>query len=245
MWIGGDSISTEVALGLARIAGETKLLAVERDSRPSTGLTRPDFFNWPDHVARDVAPVDGSPDPDVAVIMFGGNDDQNMPAWNGRPVTKAGTPEWQDEYRRRVGDTMDLLKSKDDDRWVIWGGIPVTAPDAMPHTEQMNYIYATEAAKRPWVKFLDSWAFFTGSNDSYAAALPNAAGKSHELRLKDGIHLTVAGGTRLAYALHQKLAGLIDLGAAPLELDPAKVAPADRRERTEVPPGEGSVRIPG
>ena len=122
-----------------------------------TGLTRPDYFNWPDHLLRDVTPLNGGGlDPDVLVIMFGGNDDQNIPAFNGKPAYVAGTPEWQAEYRQRVGDTMDLLKAKDNDRLVLWVGAPIMTPGRLEHIGQMDYIYATEAAKRPWVKYLDS-----------------------------------------------------------------------------------------
>jgi uncharacterized protein len=239
LWLGGDSMGIELGTGFARLAGETRLFDVTRDARASTGLTRPDFFNWPEHLLTNVVKAD----PDVVVILFGGNDDQNIPAWNGKPQAKAGTPEWQAEYRQRVADTMDLLKSKDDDRWVIWMGIPITRSGVMPNTEQMNYIYATEAAKRPWVEFVDAWPYFTDGSGAYTGSLPNADGQVRDMRNRDGIHLSTAGGNRLAYVLYQKLDGLIDLDAVPLAIDPSKAPPPEVSERPTVPPGPGSVPV--
>jgi uncharacterized protein len=232
LWVGGDSITIELGQGLARLAGRTRLFDVVRDARASTGITRPDFFNWPEHLLRDVAPVEGGGvDPDVLVFMVGGNDDQNMPAWRGTPQAPAGSPPWLDAYRRRVGDTMDLLKSRTDDRLVIWPGMPVTQPGTLAHVREMNAIYASEAARRSWVRYFDSWPFFADVSDAYAGAPPNADGRARDLRNRDGIHLSVAGGARLARALYARLGALVDLGAAPLLPDPTEEAPASITER--------------
>jgi hypothetical protein len=236
LWVGGDSISGELGAGLARLAGQTRLFDVVRDTRASTGLTRPDFFNWPEHLLRDVAPpAGGGVHPDVVVIMFGGNDDQGIPAWKGRPVAKAGTSEWEAEYRRRVADTMDLLKSPSDERLVVWPGIPVTQPGTLAHVNRLNAIYASEAARRPWVRYFDSWAFLADGDGAFAPSLPNADGRPREMRTRDGIHLTPAGGLRLAHGLYARLATTIDLTAAPRPADPAQAPPPDVVERpTEI-----------
>jgi hypothetical protein len=232
LWIGGDSISIEVGQGLARLGGQSRLFDVVRDSRVSTGITRPDYFNWPEHLAASVAPVGGGGvDPDVLVIMFGGNDDQTMPAWHGAPSARAGSDEWVAAYRQRVGDTMDLLKSPDDDRLVIWPGMPVTQPGTLPHLRQMNAVYASEAARRPWVRYFDAYPFFADAQGGYASALPCADGRTRELRNRDGIHLNGAGGVRLAQALYAVLAGRIDLSASPLVPDAGLAAPPAVAER--------------
>ena len=232
LWLGGDSVSQEVGLGLSRLAGETRLFDVVREARPSTGLARPDYFNWPEHLAHDVAPVEGGGvDPDVVVLMFGGNDDQNLPAWRGAPAEMAGSPGWIDQYRRRVGDTMDLLKSPDNDRLVIWPGMPVSQPGTLPNRTAINAVYASEAARRPWVRYVDSSAFLSDAFGRYAPVLGNADGRAREMRASDGIHLSAAGGLRLAHAIYAKLALLVDLSAAPLAPDPSQVAPPSVVER--------------
>jgi hypothetical protein len=232
LWVGGDSLSSELGAGLARLAGRSRLFEVVRDSRVSTGLTRPDYFNWPQHLARDVTPVTRSAfDPDIVVLQFGGNDDQAMPAWADEPAAEAGTPAWLDRYRRRVADTMDLLKSPQDDRLVIWLGIPVSKPGAVQHGAALNAIYASEAARRPWVRYFDSHAFLSDAFGRYVTSLANADGRSREMRAADGVHLTVAGGNRLAHAIYARLATLVDLRASPLRPDPAEAAPPSVQER--------------
>jgi hypothetical protein len=208
----------------------------------STGLSRPDFFNWPAYVNSSITPVDGSGvSPDIAMVMFGGNDAQNMPAFEGDPVAVVGSPEWQTLYRKRVGDMMDLLKGLHNDRLVIWIGVPAMAPGKVTEADQMNYIYATEAAKRPWVTYFDTWPFFTDASGAYAKSLPSADGSVHVQRANDGVHLSTTGADRLATALYEKLGTMVDLTAVPFVPDPASAAPPTVVERPQVPPGAGSI----
>jgi hypothetical protein len=246
LWVGGDSISYEPGIAVQNIAAQTKLFNVVTDARPSTGLTRPDYFNWPQHLDRDVVPLDGGGiDPDVVMIMFGGNDAQNIPAYapEGNEVAVLGTPEWQAQYRKRVADTMDLLRSPKDDRLVMWLGSPIMGPNTVRHLDQLDYIFYTEAIKRPWVVYFDSWAFFTDGAGNYAKSLPALDGKPHVMRANDNIHFSALGGDRLATAAYAKLGTLVDLSAAPYAPDPDKAPPPEVVERPEVPPGDGSVPI--
>jgi len=248
LWIGGDSISYEPGVAVQNIAAKTKLFTVVTDARPSTGLTRPDYFNWPQHLDRDVVPLDGGGiDPDVVMIMFGGNDAQNIPAYapEGNEVAVLGSPEWQVQYRKRVADTMDLLRSPKDDRLVMWLGSPIMGPNSgVRHLDQLDYIFYTEAIKRPWVVYFDSWAYFTDASGAYAKTLPAADGKPHAMRANDNIHFSSLGGDRLATAAYAKLGTFVDLSASPYLPDPEKAPPPEVVERPEVPPGEGSIPAP-
>ena len=120
LWVGGDSVGEIVRRADGAGVGVDRVCSSRRStSTVGTGLTRPDFYNWPEHFAKDVLP---NVDPDIVMPMFGANDDQNMELPDGTILTKY-TPEWFDEYRRRVGATMDLLKSPDNDRLVVWVGL--------------------------------------------------------------------------------------------------------------------------
>ena len=50
MYVGGDSISRDLGEGLARVTPAT-LVRIDLDPRPATGLSRPDFFDWAQHLA--------------------------------------------------------------------------------------------------------------------------------------------------------------------------------------------------
>lgn len=233
LWVGGDSITGDFGRSLARVASSTKLFAPTHDYKVSSGLTRPDYFNWPEHLVRDVVP---SLDPDVVVIMFGANDAQNMPAWKGTKASVRFSEDWLAEYRKRVADTMDLLKSPDDDRLVIWTGALIMGPNTgLDGMAELNHIYWSEAQKRPWVVYVDSWSYFADADGSYRASLPMADGQTKLLRASDNIHLSGAGADRLAWAVIGRLGKEIDLSQSQAIPPVEQLAPPTVTERTEVP----------
>jgi uncharacterized protein len=198
LWVGGDSMAQEMGSSVVQDAGERGTITSTLDYRISTGLTRPDYFNWPVHLRDDVLPTK----PQVMVVMFGANDAQAMlvngTAYNVR------TPEWQAEYRHRVATTMDLLHG--DGRLVIWIGQPRMRADGFDERMQiLDGIYASEAASRPWVRFLDSRPVLAPEGGGYSAYLPGADGQPELARQGDGIHLSRFGADRLSDAVYRVL----------------------------------------
>lgn len=242
MWVGGDSISYDFGIAVENIALESKLFTVTRDSRASTGLTRPDYFNWPENLVRNVIT---DQDPDVIMVMFGANDAQNIPMPPPIGGYVLGSEEWRTEYRDRVGKTMDLLRSPENDRLVMWVGQPIMGPQSgVEHLDQINYIYFTEAQKRPWVQYFDAYPFFSDPSGAYAKSLPNADGAVQVMRANDNIHLSTFGANRLAWAVLNRLGTILDLSKGEVVPDPAEMPPSDVVERTDIPPGEGQNPYP-
>ncbi len=62
----------------------------------------------------------------------------------------------------------------------------------------MNHIYEAEATKHPGVTFVSTWRLMADDKGSYAEYLKDADGDSVLMRAPDGIHLTRAGGDRMA-----------------------------------------------
>jgi hypothetical protein len=211
LWVGGDSIVGAFGPEMQKAAAATTVFSPTGFSKPASGLTRPDFFNWPEFLVKDVVP---NQKPDVMIIMFGGNDSQNMPVGKSGAI-KEFTPEWLAEYRKRVGDTMDLLRSPTNDRMIIWCGALIMGPNAgVNGMDQLNYIFWSEAQKRPWVRYFDAWPFFADTAGRYQVNLPNSVGKSVKLRSADNIHLTTDGGARLAWAMMGRMGKELDLSAS-------------------------------
>lgn len=235
LYVGGDSMADGLATTLSRLAGGTRLFVVTDDGRVSTGLSRPDFFNWPEHLARDIDDRDGL-HPDVAVLLFGANDLQNIPLPTGAYVV--GTQEWLDEYRRRVGGTMDLMRSGDDDRMTFWLGMPPMGPgSSIDNTtvEQVNHIVWSEAQTRPWVTYVDTWSYFVGPDGGFADELAYADGQLRDSRSGDDIHMEQVGYERMAWAVMDHIAEVVDVAAAPPAPQPGQQPPAELVERAEVP----------
>jgi hypothetical protein len=232
----GDSVAGSFGPGMGRVAQLTGQFEVKVDDKVSSGLTNQVFFNWPKHLVE----VTKSDSPDVMMVMFGANDFQNISIDNAHGLTRF-TPDWLAEYRKRVGTAMDLMKSPKDDRLVVWIGQPIMSPSSPAiGMDQLDYIFATEAAKRPWVVYFDSWPYFTDSQGGYNQRLPNADGSLQKLRENDGVHLTPQGADRLAFAVNGKLATYIDMTQTKLVAPPlGQLAPADVHERPEVPKPQG------
>ena len=62
----------------------------------------------------------------------------------------------------------------------------------------LNAIYESEAAKRPTVLFVDTFAIFLDGEGRYSAYLADGDGGLTLVRQADGVHLTHAGGDILA-----------------------------------------------
>ncbi|GIU85104.1 MAG: hypothetical protein KatS3mg008_1879 [Acidimicrobiales bacterium] len=231
------------ALGesLLAIMEQSGVMDAEVEARIATGLTRPDFFDWPGHLRREVLPSD----PELVVVMFGANDAQGIQLPDGS-VRRRFEQGWLDEYRRRVGEVMDLLRDPEGDRLVVWVGQPPMRPGTVAGVEKMNAIYWEEARERPWVVYFDSWPFLATTEGQYADYLPNAAGQAERVRKQDGIHLTREGADRLAAEIYERLTRLVDLSASqysPPADDLAAVRRAGAYRATTPGPRADRVRL--
>lgn len=191
VWVGGDSLTSEFGPALADRLAQTRRAGAEVEFRFSSGLARPDFFNWPARLQEIVA----EDDPDVFVVMFGANDGQNIAARGN--VLPFASQEWQREYGRRVSAVMDILSG--DGRRLYWVGQPIArSGDFDAKMRVLNGIYAAQAEGREDVTYVDTRPLFAGPGGTYAAYLEDDSGQSVLMRQQDGVHLTRAGGERLA-----------------------------------------------
>ena len=72
--IAGDSDAGTFGPYLDRLLADTDLVDTALDYKVSSGLARPDFFDWTARLHEHVPVVD----PDIVVITFGGNDAQGL-----------------------------------------------------------------------------------------------------------------------------------------------------------------------
>jgi hypothetical protein len=202
--IAGDSMTEAFGPELEAAAEATGVVSVERALRYSSGLTRPDFFDWPAQLASLLA----EHDPEAVVVMMGANDAQGIRTPAG--TADFGTEAWIAEYRSRVAAVMAMLD--DGSRTVYWVGLPVMRPSGYDDRMRLiSTIYEEEAAGRPGVRFVATRELFSDGG-SYAAYLPGSDGQPVLVRRDDGIHLTAAGGRRLAGAVLAVMAEDWDLG---------------------------------
>lgn len=193
VYIAGDSmVEIQFGTALEDLAGDTGLIdTLGIDFDRGSGLSRPDYIDWPARLATASTDVD----PDVMVVFFGGNDAQ--PLEIDGAVHDVDEPEWQAEYRSRVAGLMDQLV--DAGSRVYWMGLPIPSSDTLaPKFQIMNSIYEEEAATRDWVVFQPLWDLFTDANGNYSEFLVDDEGDTLDMRFDDGIHLTTPGAYRAA-----------------------------------------------
>ena len=203
--IAGDSDAGTFGPYLEQLMGETGVATTTLDYKVSSGLARPDFFDWPAHF-REAIPQQN---PDIVVVTFGGNDSQGLTdglAADGSPNFIVGEPngddthdaEWRAEYGRRVGEVMDYLLQ--DGRSLVWVGIPNDDnPDVTLKLGVQDEVVRAEAAARPGVVFIDTWARFSGREGNWAQFIIDPRdGQGKDVRADDGFHLNTTGAEILA-----------------------------------------------
>jgi uncharacterized protein len=211
----GDSDAGTFGPYLESLMDDTGVVDSEVDYKVSSGLSRPDYFDWPAHATTKLEEVD----PDIVVVTFGGNDAQGMATLAGEFPTEwadpVGGPEtWYPEYRRRAGEFVDLLAG--DDRTIIWVGIPNdNNPAVTKRLEVQDQAVRAALAERPDVIFVDTWRRFSGRDGNWAEyVIDPRDGKGKDVRSEDGFHLNESGAEILALDIANVIrADLEDRGA--------------------------------
>ncbi len=193
----GDSLSTYVGQQLTSLTDDAGLVTVSLVDRNGTGLTNPSFFNWQKAARTDMA----KRDPDVVIMIIGGNDGWPMDTPAGRRV-QVGTDQWVEEYARRTAAVMRTFQ--DGGREVYWSG-PPTARAAKWDTlyRKINRADAAAAAALPGATYVDLYEG-TAVEGDYAEYVPDG-GKQVKARQPDGIHWTFTGAKLPARLLIEQL----------------------------------------
>jgi hypothetical protein len=196
LYIAGDSMLGLPGMALTNLSIKTRLIKPLLDYRISTGLVRPDAFNWPAQLQRQVKAFR----PGAVAVMFGANDNQPLQTANGE-IHQFGSDGWKREYRRRVRDVVGLL-FQNGVRRVYWIGQPIM-PEASFNGQirLMNEIYRGVAEQTFGVRYIDAYGLLANGRGEYAQYLPDERGELQRVREQDGEHLTYAGGLRIAGAV--------------------------------------------
>jgi len=197
LWIGGDSLGDTPGSSLIDQLSSNPAVGIigPPDTHISTGLARPEVFNWPAYLQNIVT----ADQPNAVVLTFGANDDQTLTGEGGGE--SFGSPAWQAEYRRRIGGLMDVVTGSASHRRLFFVGIPPVKDGARFANDYVliNNIVNSEAQARAGrVYYVDTVSAVGTATGGYADGLPNPDGTVVQVRAADGIHFTRAGGDRIA-----------------------------------------------
>jgi uncharacterized protein len=182
-----------------------------RFAKNSTGLTRPDKFNWADEVKR----IGESFKPQVLVMSLGLNDLQSV-VERGK-VTLENSPDYPARYKDRV--TAVLRSATASGAALLWIGLPAMRDSATDrNAREKNNLFAeaiTELAV-PTVEFVEPWKLNRSGEDKFASFGPDQNGKMIQIRASDGAHFTPAGELLVAAYLWPKIVAILAKSGAKL-----------------------------
>jgi uncharacterized protein len=190
----GDSLATGLGVYLERVM-KPSLVRVSRQGRISTGLARPDYFDWPAALTEIVNRFR----PDLIVVILGENDNQALRDTAGREETPVGTFDWPEAYGERVEDFMRLATSKG--ARVVWAGLPIVSDQGRwSIVERQNQVFESAADVVDDVAYLDTWQMFAAPDGGYTA-FHREDGTVELVRESDGLHFNATGYELLARAV--------------------------------------------
>ena len=215
VWVGGDSLAGSLGPSLGTIAGATGVAQPYFDSRVSSGLTNPSFFDWPSQATKEMARLN----PEIVVFIIGANDFFAPTMLGGgatttsttvdpavdpaAATTSATTPAdepWKVDYADRVEAMLATLSAPG--RTVMWVGPPPFKDEKEnAGVQAVNEVSKAVIARHPDAVFVDDYSMFLDANGKYTDRLPDANGNLITLRSGDGVHFTTEGGNVLARAV--------------------------------------------
>lgn len=160
--------------------------------RPSTGLSREDYFNWEAGMRQIVEEFR----PDLVFVLLGSNDAQAQISRDGTAIP-VGSVRWLQGYRERAADL--LREATRAGTHVVWVGIPIVKErQRWDFYRRVNDIYRDTASADPLGTYVDAWTPFEGRDGGYTAFVRNDRGDLVEVRAPDGVHFTSTGYAFLA-----------------------------------------------
>jgi hypothetical protein len=211
--VGASTIQFHLGVELERaLRARVPALVVERLGKLSTGLTRPDVFDWPAKLRALVAEVH----PDLVIANFGGNDAQAMVLERGE-VAHYATPRWEAAYRARVREIVAIAR-QGGARVVMLGMSTTRDPVLSRRMEHINAI-TEEAGRAAGADFLSIWDLGADAGGHFQDVVV-IDGVPTRTRLADGKHFSRAGALHVVGPICDRLAARYKFVSAAPPLPP-------------------------
>lgn len=201
--IGDSLIATGFGALLEKSLDAHPQVTCYRKGKSSSGLARPDFFDW---MAESKRQVDLRK-PDLVVVLLGGNDGQDLTHRNkkaGRRVTWKHE-NWEAGYRERVDSLLAQVSAPDRD--IVWLGMPTMGLRSLEKKlvtirgVQKAAVEAHESAT-----YVETAPFVSNDDGGMLThAVVGSRKKKKAIRADDRIHFTMAGSQFFADAVYPEL----------------------------------------
>ncbi len=240
----GDSLSIGLGKQLERIFADRKDVVFARLGKVSSGLARPDFFDWEKNL-HDLA---AAQKPDTVLIMIGTNDNKPLTNDNG-DVVYFEDAAWGGLYAAKAARLLEICRKYNPGVRIFWVGAPVMGNQALSgDVRRINDILKSLCERESGCQWVDTWQSLADPQGAYAMYGKSASGDLAPIRVEDGVHVTAAGARILAETCLEAVAPSMGVEVADLMEDAPLLVPADQSEvamamAQEAPAGEGPGAI--
>ncbi|WP_373537713.1 DUF459 domain-containing protein [Microcoleus sp.] len=196
----GDSVMFDLGIQLQyTLKNKYNIADTKLDYKVSSGLNRIDYYDWYARTSKIIQDYR----PDVVIILFGGNDPQDIIDSQGK-YRAILTPEWQKAYQERVDKYAKLLGSSSV-RKVYWIG--QSNSNKSPYIKAfpvMNNIYKNAKKASPKIEFISTWETFAESG-KFVPVVADKSGKRGYVKISDGVHFTSHGSKIISDVIVDKM----------------------------------------
>jgi hypothetical protein len=192
----GDAFAEGLLGGLVDTFTDEPRVQLQRRRRPFAGISRFEF-------EEELKAEDAGRDPmHIAVVMIGYNERYHIRT-SSRERIEFGSPEWRDEYGRRVDRLAKTLKKRG--MAVYWVGLPIMRRPEINDTAQAINDIVRERAYLNGIKYIDITAHFSDEVGNYTPYGPDVTGKQRLVREMDGVLFTWVGYRKLAHFVEREI----------------------------------------
>ncbi len=190
----GDSLSIPLGKQLEDYFSKIPGIYFKRLGKVSSGLARPDFFDW----ERTLDKLAATMQPNTVLIMIGTNDNQSLKRGDGTTV-HFGEKAWDAEYKRRMNRLFELCAQNNPNVKIFWVGAPIMGrPDLTKDVERINHVVRSLCDAKPNCQFIDTWDALADEQGRFTNHIVDITGERIRLRANDGVHLSLTGANILA-----------------------------------------------
>lgn len=184
-----------------------------RKAKSATGLARPDFYDWQAEAKKQIE----ARQPDLVVVIMGGNDGQDLQPKSGKGKRVAWKSEaWNAAYKGRVEEFLKDLG----ERKVLWLGLPKSELGSFEQKLTIIRQVQSEAVATlgQTGKYIETTPMLANEQGELLEKATVGRHKNQILREEDGIHFTMAGSEFFADKVYPevlKVLGVEDVAPEP------------------------------
>jgi lysophospholipase L1-like esterase len=204
----GDSLGNDLGWGMARQLGNDHAVRLVQADKSSSGLLTPWFYDW----AQKEKVLLAQYKPQLVIITFGANDEQNLKAPNGN-VLAFGSAPWVTAYTGIV--TKMATAATKTGAYVLWIGMPIMEPNGYRQGMVLiNSVFAKVATTVPGMTFLPTWDLFANAQGQFVDA-ERVNNVPSLLREADGIHFSLVGENVFATYVTRSIGNVFHVAITP------------------------------